>query len=333
DISAFADHRLGKGVVVARDTPNFIGNHLALAGVVHLLSLVASGAYTIEEIDAMTGPAIGRPKSATFRTLDLAGIDILVHVVRNLRERLSDDSARARFVLPPFVDQMLAKGLLGEKTGSGFYKRVKGADGESEILTLDHQTFEYRPRKPVKLPSLDTASAITDTGERIKTLFNGKDEVGRFLRSTLAPALVYAADVAPEIAYSPDDVDRVMRWGFGWELGPFEIADSIGIDRVIESAREADPGLLANGLPAMWRPLLESARKRIRPGEVAPSASDLLILRAAKERSKVVKRNPGASLVDLGDGVLAVVFHSKMNAIGGDTVQMLQAGVREAERN
>ena len=333
EVTSFADHRLGKGVVIAKDTQNFIGNHLALAGVVHLLSLVAAGEYTIEEIDAMTGAAIGRPKSATFRTLDLAGIDILCHVVRNLHERLPDERARARFVLPPFVEQMLAKGLLGEKSGQGFYKRVKGADGESEILTLDHETLEYRPRKPVMLPSLDAANAIGDTGERIKTLFNGKDQVGRFLRSTLAPALVYAANVAPEIAYTPDDVDRVMRWGFGWELGPFETADAIGIDRVIDATRDVDRDLLSHGTPAIWKPLLDVGRQRLRDGEVPPAASDLLILRAAKERSKVVRRNPGASLVDLDDGVLAVEFHSKMNAIGGDTIEMLQAGVREAERN
>ena len=333
EISAFADHHLGKGVVIAKDTPNFIGNHLALAGVVHLLSLVAAGAYTIEEIDAMTGAAIGRPKSATFRTLDLAGIDILVHVIRNLHERLPDERARARFVLPAFVDQMVAKGLLGEKTGQGFYKRVKRADGESEILTLDHETLEYRPRKSVKLPSLDAASSISDTGESIKTLFDGKDRVGQFLRSTLAPALVYAASVTPEIAYSPDDVDRVMRWGFGWELGPFETADAIGIDRVIESARQVDPDLQATGTPAIWQQTLGGGSSRLRASEVQPAAPDLLVLRAAKDRSKIVKKNAGASLVDLGDGVLGVEFHSKMNAIGGDTIQMLQAGVREAERN
>jgi 3-hydroxyacyl-CoA dehydrogenase len=333
EVAAFADHHLGKGVVIAKDSPNFIGNHLALAGVVQLLSLVASGEYTIEEIDAMTGPAIGRPKSATFRTLDLAGIDILVHVIRNLHERLPDEKARARFVLPAFVEQMLARGLIGEKAGQGFYKRVKGGDGESEILTLDHETLEYRPRKVPKLPSLDAAAAIADTGERIKTLFNGTDRVGRFLRSTVAPALVYAAGVAPDIAYSPDDVDRVMRWGFGWDLGPFETADAIGIDRVIDAARQMDADLTANGVPLIWRSALEGKQTRLRGGEVPPAAADLLILRAAKDRSKVVKKNPGASLVDLGDGVLAVEFHSKMNAIGGDTIQMLQAGVREAERN
>jgi 3-hydroxyacyl-CoA dehydrogenase len=333
DVTSFADHHLGKGVVIAKDSPNFIGNHLALAGVVPLLSLVAAGAYTIEEIDAMTGPAIGRPKSATFRTLDLAGVDILVHVIRNLHERLPEQKARARFVLPAFVEQMVAKGLIGEKAGQGFYKRVKGSDGESEILTLDHETLEYRPRQAAKLPFLDSASTMADPGERIKTLFNGTDRVGNFLRSTLAPALVYAAHVTPDIAHSPDDVDRVMRWGFGWELGPFETADAIGIGRVIDAAREADADLLANGVPPIWRSALDGGRTRLRDREAPPAAADLQILRAARDRSKVVKKNPGASLVDLGDGVIAVEFHSKMNAIGGDTIQMLQAGVREAERN
>ena len=186
---------------------------------------------------------------------------------------------------------------------------------------------------PVKLPSLDAANTIADTGERIKTLFNGKDRVGQFLRSTLAPALVYTAKVTPDIAYSPDDVDRVMRWGFGWELGPFETADAIGIERVIESAREVDPDLLADGVAAIWQPALESGRTKLRERDVPAAAPDLLLLRSARNRSMVLRKNPGASLIDLGDGVLAVDFHSKMNALGGDTIQMLQAGVREAEQN
>src|SRR5688500_983284 len=161
-VTWFADHRLGKGVVIARDSPNFIGNHLALHGVTAMLAKVASGEYSIEEIDAMTGPAIGRPNSATFRTLDLAGVDILGHVVHNLHERLTDEKARAAFVLPPFVEQMLERGLTGEKAGQGFYRRVKGAGGESEILTLDPATLEYRPRQSAKLPSIEAAKSIKD---------------------------------------------------------------------------------------------------------------------------------------------------------------------------
>jgi 3-hydroxyacyl-CoA dehydrogenase len=300
-VIAFADHSLGKGVVVAKDSPGFIGNHLALYGVARILASLESGAYTIEEIDEITGPAIGRPKSATFRTLDLAGLDIVGHVIRDLHERLPDPEARAAFALPPFVEQMLAKGLVGEKAGQGFYKRVKGGSGESEILTIDRSSLEYLPKKPARLPSIESARTINDVGERIKTLFNGNDRVGQFLRDTLAPTLAYTAKVTPSIAHSPDDVDRVMRWGFGWDLGPFEIAEAIGIDL---------------GTPRTKAPV-----------------SELQILKNAKDRSRIVKKNAGASLVDIGDGVLAVEFHSKMNAIGADTLHMLQAGVREAEKN
>ena len=167
----------------------------------------------------------------------------------------------------------------------------------------------------------------------MRTLFQGQDKVGRFLRETLAPTLLYTATVTPSIAHSPDDVDRVMRWGFGWELGPFELIDAIGIQQVIDATREASPDLLEGGTPPLLQAALERGRDAVRGGDVPPAASDLQILRAAKERSAVVKKNAGASLVDLGDGVLCVEFHSKMNIVGGDTIQMLQAGVDEASRN
>ncbi len=293
-VRSFADRHLGKGVVIAKDTPNFIGNHLALYGVMRMLEKVASGEFTIEEVDAITGPAIGRPRSATFRTLDLAGVDILGHVVRNLHERLDDEEARRGFVLPAFVERMLEGGLIGEKVGQGFYKRVKGADGESEILTLNPATLDYRPRSSARFPSLDAAQSITSIGERVRTLYLGKARVGQFRLDTLGPTLVYTARVTPHIANSPEDVDRVMRWGFGWDIGPFELIQALGLGT-------------PSGAPA-----------------IVPAAAD---------RTRVLKRNPGASLVDMGDGVLRVDFHSKMNAIGADTIQMLQAGVLEAAKN
>jgi 3-hydroxyacyl-CoA dehydrogenase len=326
-VAHFADHRLGKGVVVAKDSPNFIGNHIALYGLMKILAKVAAGEYTIEEVEAITGPATGRPKSATFRTMDLAGLDILGHVVRNLHERLPDAKDRDTFVLPSFVEKMIAGGAVGEKAGRGFFKRVKNASGESDILTVDPTTLDYRPKQSARLGSIDAARSIENAGERVKTLFSAKDKVGTFLRDTLAPTLVYTARVTPHIANSPDDVDRVMQWGFGWELGPFELIDAIGPQQVIEAARQSDPDVLRDGVP----PLLQQAS--VREGLVPPAAPDLQILRSARERSRVVKKNPGASLIDLGDGVLCVEFHSKMNAIGGDTVQMLQIGVREASQN
>ena len=295
NVSHFADHRLGKGVVLAKDKPNFIGNHLALYGMMLTLRALESGRYTIEEIDAITGPAIGRPKSATFRTADIAGIDILVHVAKNLG-----------FEMPAFVHAMVEQGLVGEKAGQGFYKRVKSAGG-SEILTLDPATLSYRPKQTARLASIDAARSIEDTAERIKTLFQGKDKVGDFLRETLEPTLRYTIKVTPDIAYSTEDVDRVMRWGFGWELGPYEIMDAIGI---------GGPG-----------------RSALHPSATQPPAADLLILKSAKDRQKIVRRNAGASLVDLGDGVLALEFHAKMNALGGDQIQMMHAGVKDAAAN
>src|SRR5688572_13453145 len=320
-VTHFADHRLGKGVVLAKDSPNFIGNHIGLYAMMRILSKVASGEYGIDEVDAITGPPLGRPKSATFRTLDLAGLDILGHVVNNLRERMGGAQSDV-WTLPPFFVSMIERGMTGEKAGQGFYKRVRQPGGESEILTLDPATLEYGPRRRTRIASLEATASVTDVRERVRTLFAAQDKAGALLRDTLAPTLVYTANVTPSIAYSADDVDRVMRWGFGWELGPFELIDAIGVEKVIEAARAGDPRLDTS--------LLQRTR---RPGDVPPAAPDLQILRTAKERSGVVKKNAGASLVDLGDGVLCVEFHSKMNVVGGDTIQMLQAGLREASRN
>ena len=274
----------------------------------------------------MTGPAIGRPKSATFRTMDIAGLDILGHVVSNLSERLPGRAAD--FALPGFVQQMIARGSIGEKAGAGFYRRQKDAENRTEILTLDPVSLEYRPRQAPKLPALDAARGIDDVGARIRALFTGRDRVGAFLRETLGPTLLYTARVAPDIAHSIDDVDRAMQWGFGWELGPFEIFDAIGVREVLEAS-----GVAPADAPPLVGELLGRGANRFRDGRVPPAGPERQILRAARDRGTIVKRNPGASLVDLGDGVLAVEFHSKMNAIGGDTLEMLHAGVAEAARN
>jgi 3-hydroxyacyl-CoA dehydrogenase len=284
-VSHFADYRLGKGVVVAKDSPSFIGNHIGLYAFMRILPKVASGEYTIEEVDAITGPALGRPKSATFRTMDIAGLDILGHVVANMREKVGGDA----WTLPPFVTRMLERGMIGEKAGRGFYKREQKAGGESEILTLDPSTLDYRPRQQPRIPSLEKTAAVADVRERVRAIVNAEDKSGRFLRETLLPTLEYTTSVTPSIAHSPEDVDRVMRWGFGWELGPFELMEVLG-------------------------------------GKAAPQVR-------GRVSGTVVRRQAGASLVDIGDGVLCVEFHSKMNVIGGDTIDMLQAGVREASRN
>ncbi|HUP39870.1 MAG TPA: 3-hydroxyacyl-CoA dehydrogenase NAD-binding domain-containing protein [Vicinamibacterales bacterium] len=297
----FADHRLGKNVVVAKDTPGFIANHVAMHGLVRIFEVLAAGTYTVEEIDATTGAAIGRPKSATFRTVDIAGLDILVHVANDLAARLPHRSSQFQF--PPFVNEMVTRGWIGEKAGRGFYERRTDAAGESDIWVLDPKTMEYRPKQPVNLPSLDAAAPLP-LPERMRKLVSGKDRVAEFFQTTLPPSLRYAAEIAPDIAHSIDDIDRAMQWGFGWPLGPFEIADAIGL----------------NDTPYRTSPL-------------APATPQLEILRSARDRQTIVASNAGASLVDLGDGVLAVSLHSKMNAIGGDALDMLERGVREASAN
>jgi len=332
-VTRFGDHILGKGVVVAKDTPNFIGNHIALYGVARTLEVLATGRYTIEEIDAITGPALGRPGSATFRTMDIAGVDILAHVLRNLNERLATEADRAAFAVPPLVDELIKRGQLGEKTGKGFYERRKNAKGESEIWTLDPATFEYRAKQPARIASIEAGKTIDDLADRVRALFNARDKAGEFLRATLAPTLVYTARVTPDIAHSIDDVDRVMRWGFGWDLGPFELFDIIGVREVLAAAEAVGGHAMTGGVPPLVASLLDGGLTRFRDGLVKPAAADLQILRTAKEQGRVIKKNAGASLVDLGDGVIAVEFHSKMNAIGGDTVQMLTAGVKEAAKN
>jgi 3-hydroxyacyl-CoA dehydrogenase len=332
-VAHFSDHRLGKGVVVAKDSPNFIGNHIGLYSMMRILAAVARGEFTIDEVDAITGAPLGRPRSATFRTLDLAGLDILADVVSNFRERVGDAQSREVWTLPPFVLRMLERGWTGEKAGRGFYARVTGPNGQASILTLDPVTLEYRPQHPVSIPSLDAARKSGAIRDRVRLLFEAPDKAGRLLRETLAPSLVYTAKVAPSIAYSPDDVDRVMRWGFGWELGPFELIDALGIPAVLDAAREVSPDLLLDGVPPLLDEPLRHGRVVVRGTDLPPAAPDFQILRAAKERTPFVKQNASASLVDIGDGVLCVEFHSKMNVVGHETIEMLDEGIAEASRN
>ena len=241
-VASFADRSLGKGVVVAKDSPGFIGNHLALYGVARIIASLEIGQYTIEEIDEITGPAIGRPKSATFRTLDLAGLDILGHVIRDLHQRLPNPDAHGRVRDAGLHRADAGEGTRGREGRSGFLQASQRRG--RRVRDPHHRSIDARVRAQKSAAAAVARSrpaSINDVGERIKTLFNGNDRVGQFLRETLAPTLVYAAQATPAIAYSADDVDRVMRWGFGWDLGPFEIADAIGIERVLEVAREVSP--------------------------------------------------------------------------------------------
>ena len=314
-IARFGDLALGKGVVVARDTPGFIANRIGMYGAARALELLADRQFTVEEVDALSGPLIGRAKSATFRTMDIAGLDILAHVAGDLSRRLEGQPERDAFRLPALVDTLIERGWIGEKTGQGFYRKERTPKG-SQILTLDPPSLTYRARQAPQLPAVDAARAIDDLPARIRALLRDRGRAGAFTRATLGRTLVYAAQTAPAIAHSTGDVDRAMRWGFGWELGPFELWEAIGPEVVLESCGLSEP-------PEAIRDL-DAVRQARGP--------ELRILRAARAERPPVRRNAGASLVDLGDGVLAVEFHSKMNAIGGDIVDMLRLGVREAER-
>jgi 3-hydroxyacyl-CoA dehydrogenase len=345
-LSRFSDERLGKGVVFAKDTPNFIANRVGTFAVLTVLGLAADLEMTVEEIDALTGPALGRPRSATFRTADIVGIDVLAHVVRNLYDNLPGDESRELFRVPKVVGELVERGWLGEKSGKGFYQRVK-RDGESEILTLDWRAMDYRPRQRAKLPALDAAKLVTDTGERLRALLapalEGKasDKAAKFLWGAISRPCLYAASRVPEIADTLVDVDRAMRWGFGWELGPFETWDAVGLEpmaRALEREGNALPPIVEKALKAGRRSFYQSAEGRrsyfdLGAGAMkpVPEPEGILILKSLRERSKTVEHNSGASLVDLGDGVVCCEFHTKMNALGGDIFAMLQKGVHRLE--
>jgi 3-hydroxyacyl-CoA dehydrogenase len=339
------DMQLGKGVVIAKDTPNFIANRIGTFALLNAFQQMQELGMTVEEVDALSGPVIGWPNSATFRTLDIVGLDVLVHVIRNLYDNVSDDESRELYRVPPVMEEMMRRGWLGEKTGSGFYKRVKGS-GESEILALDWQKMEYRPRQRAKFGSIEAAGTIENTRERLPALVKGAldqtvaDKASRFLWSTLSATCLYAARRVPDIAERIVDVDRAMRWGFGWELGPFEVWDAIGVARMVQAlTREGKqlPTLVADVLASPNQSFYRTEKGRTEyfapPASLQPLKEDagVIVLKALKERSTVIAENSAASLIDLGDGVLCCEFHAKMNAIGGDTLAILQAGVARLE--
>jgi len=345
-LAEICDVRLGKGVVVAKDTPNFIANRIGTFSILNAIRQMQALDMTIEEVDACTGPAIGWPRSATFRTADIVGLDVLVHVVRNIYDSIPDDESREMFRVPPLIEEMMQRKWLGEKTGGGFYKRVKGVGGDSEILTLDWHTMEYRPQKKAKFPSIEAAKSVEDTRERVRALLEPAlagdgDAANKFLWSTLADTFLYAARRIPEIADSILDVDHAMCWGFGWELGPFEMWDAVGVERVASALQREGkqmPPLVSKVLVSPQKKFYETQKGVTRYFDFGAAAlmtvtepAGFIGLKSLKDRGKVVQQNAGASLIDLGDGVLCCEFHAKMNAIGGDIVAMIHAGVARLE--
>jgi 3-hydroxyacyl-CoA dehydrogenase len=345
-LSDFCDKRLGKGVVIAKDTPNFIANRIGTFSMLNALRLMGTLGMTVEEVDACTGPAVGWPKSATFRTADIVGLDVLVHVVKNIYETAPSDESREMYKVPALVEEMAKRGWLGDKTGQGFYKKVKG-EGEKEILTLDVNTMEYRPRQKPKFVSLEMGKAIEDTRERLRALIGpvleGQkgDKAQQFLWGGLSETCLYAARRVPEISDHIEDVDRAMRWGFGWELGPFEMMDAIGVKAFAAQVQKE-----GRTLPPVIERVLASGRKGFYESEKGTTTvfdlgsggakkveepKGVIILKSLKDAGREVERNSGASLIDLGDGVACVEFHAKMNAIGADLIAMIHKGLKRLE--
>ncbi len=343
-ITEFGEKVLGKGLVFCNDTPNFIANRIGVFAMLYVVQQMMKDGLTIEDVDAITGPATGKPKSATFRTADLVGIDTLVHVANNLYEAVPEDEMRAIFKLPDFINEMVKRNWLGDKTKQGFYRSEKSADGQRIIFTLRYDTFEYQEKGKSKYGSLEMAKAIDDVGERLKAVAAAKDAAAKFFWETLSATLIYTANRIPEITDSLVNIDNAMKWGFNWELGPFESWDAIGLVESVQ--RMADEGkpvpaiikkMLADGNHSFYKRdngnlfYFDFATNSYQPVVLG---KDVMVLALQKQKpGKLLKHNAGASFIDLGDGVALVEFHSKMNTIGEDILTMISYALKEVEKN
>jgi 3-hydroxyacyl-CoA dehydrogenase len=342
-VAHFSGVNLGKGVVFAKDTPNFIANRIGTFSVLNVMRLMQEMNLSVEDVDALTGDAMGWPKSATFRTIDLVGLDILGHVVGNMEKAGGQESLPHTSPLPDFYKQMLERKWLGDKAQGGFYKKVKIGEGkEDERLALDWKTLEYRPRQKPRFPALDMAKNIEDPGVRLRTLLGLEggpqkgDRAGAFLWSMLSDLWNYSANRVREISDSIVEIDHAMRLGFNWKLGPFELWDAAGVDATV--ARMKKEGhtvsanveqLIAGGKKSWYLDDPQAAAGRVyfdlrtAKYEAVKVSAGVWSVEVAKKSKGVVKKNSGASLVDLGDGVACIEFHSKMNSLGGDIVSLI----------
>jgi len=338
-VAHFCDVRMGKGIVIAKDTPNFIGNRIGTFAGLNVFSLMQKMDLTIEEVDALTSSG-GWSKAPTFRTIDLVGLDVLSSVVTNFSKNVQDE--RSDLKLPEFFQKMLERKLLGDKVKSGFYKKTKGPQGE-EKLAIDWKTLEYHTAQKPKFPALEMAKNIEDMGERLRTVLAGdpKDKALQFIWTTLSDLWTYSGNRIPEISDTVVEIDQAMRMGFNWEVGPFEIWDLAGVEpTVARMKKEGKPvsanaeKLLAAGAKSWYKDDPSSTSGRayfdLRTGQYKPVevAQGVWSVQVAKKSNGVVKKNAGASLIDLGDGVGGIEFHSKMNALGGDIVQMVTQSLK-----
>lgn len=341
-LQGYGEQYLGKTSVVAKDTPAFIGNRIGIFSIQSLFHAVGELDMTIEEVDKLTGPVIGRPKSATFRTVDVVGLDTLVHVANGIRENCPDDERHAIFELPGFINTMSENKWLGSKTGQGFYKKTKNADGKSEILSLDLDTLEYRSKKRAQFATLEQTKTIDKVIDRFPVLVNGKDKAGTFFRKTLGSLFAYVSHRIPEIADQPYQIDDAMKAGFGWEHGPFQIWDAVGFEKgleLIEAEGQAPAAwiedLKAKGITSFYS-VDNGASYCYDPStkahEKIPGQDAFIILDNIRKSNEVFK-NSGVVVEDLGDGILNVEFQSKMNTIGGDVLAGLNKAIDLAEKD
>ncbi|WP_248723920.1 3-hydroxyacyl-CoA dehydrogenase/enoyl-CoA hydratase family protein [Seonamhaeicola sp. ML3] len=341
-LNNYGEQYLGKTSVIAKDTPAFIGNRIGIFGIQSLFHQVKALGLTIEEVDKLTGPVIGRPKSATFRTVDVVGLDTLVHVANGIYENCPEDEAHELFKLPDFINTMMENKWLGSKTGQGFYKKVKGETGKSEILSLDLETLEYRSKKRAKFATLELTKSVEKVIDRFKILVSGKDKAGAFYRKNFAAMFAYVSNRVPEISDELYKIDDAMKAGFGWEHGPFQIWDAIGVEKGIDIMKE-------EGLePASWVKAMISAGNSsfysVQNGatyyyditsksHTKKPGQDAFIILDNIRKSNEVFRNSGVVIEDLGEGILNCEFQSKMNTIGGDVLAGLNKAIDLAEKD
>ncbi|WP_299136213.1 3-hydroxyacyl-CoA dehydrogenase/enoyl-CoA hydratase family protein [uncultured Tenacibaculum sp.] len=333
---------LGKTSVLAKDTPAFIGNRIGIFGIQSLFHQVKELGLTIEEVDKLTGPVIGRPKSATFRTVDVVGLDTLVHVANGIYENCPNDEAHDLFKLPDFINTMMENKWLGSKTKQGFYKKSVNAEGKKEILSLDLDTMEYRSKKRAKFATLELTKTIDKPIDRFKVLVGGKDKAGEFYRKNFAAMFAYVQNRIPEISDELYKIDDAMKAGFGWENGPFEIWDAVGVEKGIElmKAEGKEPAawvveMLAKGSSSFYS-VKEGATYyydvNAKVQTKKPGQDSFIILDNIRKTNEVFK-NSGVVIEDIGDGILNCEFQSKMNTIGGDVLAGLNKAIDLAEKD
>jgi 3-hydroxyacyl-CoA dehydrogenase len=341
-IHRFGEEVLGKGIVYGKDTTNFIANRIGVYGMMRTITEMQKAELSIEEVDKIFGPAMGRPKSAIFRTADIVGLDTFVHVAKNCYDTLTHDEEREIFAAPGFLQKMVEKGMLGDKSGGGFYKKDRSSGGK-DILALDLKTLEYRPQAKVRYESLGAAKDVEDVRERVATVLNGQDKAAKFAERVTLDVLAYTSRRIPEIADDVVNVDRGVRWGFGWDLGPFETWDAYGVKKGVERMKEL--GLK----PAAWvEEMLAAGRTSFygvdngkdtywdiptKSVKVVPENARTLRVEYLKRGNKKIAGNESATLWDMGEGATLLEFHSKMNSIDDGTIAMLNTALDETEKN